>query len=92
MPTAIKLQVLAVGEMVTGTSQAGRKWARRPLQIFVDQIAGNHPLYGTEEELKDIPAGMYMADLTPQAADRGAVEFVLSNLKPVKPNQQSQNA
>lgn len=83
MATQIKLQVLAIGELTSGTGRNGNPWHRRTLQIFVDQIAGNHPCYGEKEDLEALQPGLYMADLAPQAADRGSVEFRLSNLKPV---------
>lgn len=90
MATQVKLQVLAVGEITSGQSRSGQSWNRRVLQVFVDQIAGNHSVYGEKEALEQLQPGFYMGDLAPRAADRGSVEFALTNLKPATPAQKAQ--
>lgn len=84
----MRVQVLAIGEIESGkNATTGRVWTRRTFQMFTaDQIAGNHVVYGEEEELNSYKAGgTYEAEIKSRAGNRGAIELVITKLTPVKP-------
>lgn len=84
----IKLQVLAIGELVSGKSTGAnaRDWHRRSLQCFSpdNQIVGQIPYYAEKSELESMLAGSYMAELRAEAGDRGALQFRIGKLTPAK--------
>jgi len=83
----MRVQVLAIGEIETGKNNTtGRAWTRRTFQMFTaDQVAGNHTVYGTEEELNSYKAGgTYDADIKTRAGNRGAIEMYIAKLTPAK--------
>ena len=79
----IKLQVLAIGQLDTGTSRTGQAWFRRSLQCFTGDVVGQIPYYAEKDELEKMQAGYYMAELEGRAGDRGRLEYVLGKLTPV---------
>lgn len=87
----IKIQVLAIGEIQSGrsTGSSPREWHRRSLQCFTDQVVGQIPYYAEIAELESMQAGFYMADLKPEAGDRGALQFRLGKLSPVNSQKQA---
>jgi len=85
MAAQVKIQVLVVGEKESGKSRTGSEWFRKTLQVFTGEVAGNIPVFGTEEEVDAITqAGYYMADVVPRAGDRGRLEYVFGKLTPAK--------
>lgn len=78
----IKLQVLAIGELVEGKNSRGDAWYRRELQCFVSDKVGVLPYYADRTVLEKLDAGFYTADLQPSAGDRGRLEFRIGNLLP----------
>jgi len=82
MASQIKVQVLAIGELESG-SRNGRDWNRRTLQIFTGEVAGNHPYYADKEKLQDLQAGFYMIGIAARAGDRGRLEFAIGDMSPV---------
>lgn len=84
----IKIQVLAIGEIVAGktTGANPREWHRRSLQCFSpdNQIVGQIPYYAEKIELESMQAGSYMAELRAEAGDRGALQFRIGKLTPTK--------
>lgn len=79
----IKMQVLAIGELVEGKNSRGETWYRRELQCFVTDKVGVLPYYADRTVLEKLEAGFYTADLQPLAGDRGRLEFRLGNLQAV---------
>lgn len=82
----MKLQVLSIGEVTSGKSQAtGREWHRRIFQVFCidSQVAGNVPVYGDLEKLASYKqGGVYNADVNASAGNNGKIELQISNLEP----------
>ncbi len=83
----MRVQVLAIGEIEKSRPDAPRAWMRRTFQIFTsDQIAGNHSIYGTEEELNSYKqGGTYDAEIRSAAGQNGRIELRITKLIPVKP-------
>ena len=81
----IKIHVLAIGELKSGKSTGSnpREWHRRSLQCFTGDIVGQIPYYADRSELESMQAGYYMAELYPEAGDRGSLQFRLGKLTPV---------
>ena len=79
----IKIQVLAIGQLSTGTSRTGQPWFRRSLECFTGEVVGQIPYYAEKDALENMQAGYYMAELEARAGDRGRLEYVLGKLTPV---------
>ena len=82
----MKLQVLSIGETVSGKSTSGREWHRRTFQVFVPdgQIAGNIPVYGELDELNGYKeGGQYTASVTALSGQNGRIELRIEKLTPV---------
>ncbi|MGQ3171151.1 MAG: hypothetical protein ACT6RZ_11540 [Methylophilus sp.] len=81
----MNLQVLSIGAIESGTSQATRRpWHRRTFQCFDldDQIVGSITLYAPEDELKAYTQnGKYVATVTKSQGDGGTFEFRITALQ-----------
>ena len=82
----MRIQVLSIGELDSGKNSRGDLWYRRTFQVFTaDQVAGNIPVYASEEELNSYKAGgAYEADVRTVAGNNGRIELRITKLTPIK--------
>lgn len=83
----MRVQVLSIGETISGKSQRGQDWHRRTFQVFCidSQVAGNIPVYGELDELNGYKqGGLYEATTSARAGQNGRIELVITKLMAVK--------
>lgn len=85
----MRIQVLSIGELVSGKGKTGNDWHRRTFQVFTaDQVAGNIPVYGELEELNSYKqGGSYDATIQTVAGLNGRIEIRIMKLTPAKASQ-----
>jgi hypothetical protein len=91
MASQLKGQILDIGEKLSGTSRSnGRAWQCRVCEIFVDRKAGNHRIFGTDEELEALSTGYAMFEISPVVGDGGQMEFGITKVTPISQPQAKQ--
>lgn len=86
----MRVQVLSIGETDSGKNQRGENWFRRTFQVFCldDQVAGNIPVYGTEEELNSYKqGGAYEATTRARSGQNGRIELAITKLTQITKQQ-----
>ena len=92
MSAQIKVNILLVGEEETGKNDRGGIWFRRTCQMFTGEVAGNIPVYGTQEELAELKTGPALVEVTPRAGNNGRLEMRLGKVTPTVQSKPAQAA